>query len=357
MRRRAGCAAATLTILLTIPILAAPATAAPAPRGFFGIVPQGPLASSDLDRMEGAVGTLRIAFLWSELEPQPGVRDLRSYDDLVAAAAERGIRVMPIVYGTPAWLAPQAARPPLGSARARRAWSSFLRFLVARYGSDGSLWEGRPRRLPVRDWQIWNEPNFKLFWRPRPSPRGYARLLRISARAVRHVDAGARIVTGGVAPVGAGFLPWVFLRRLYRVAGVRSSFDVLAVHPYAPSVARMRVQVRDARAVMDAAGDDGTPIVVSEFGVASQGAIPSAFVLGAEGQARFAREALRLLLSKRRAWRIIGADWFTWEDGLVPDPHCSFCGGAGLLDAAGRAKPAWWAFRQVAIAATRGGVR
>lgn len=351
------CCARGAALLLAFLLSAGPATARPVPREFFGIVPQGPLTASDLDRMEGAVGTLRIPVVWSEVEPEAGVRDFQRFDELIAAAAERGIRVLPVVYGTPAWLAPQAARPPLGDGRAREAWAFFLHLLVSRYGRGGAFWGGRSRRLPVHDWQIWNEPNFKLFWRPRPSPRGYAHLLAISARAIRHVDADARIFTGGVAPVGGGLLPWVFLRRLYRVPGVQSAFDVLAVHPYAPSVGQMRVQVRDARTVMDAAGDTGTPMVVSEFGVASQGVIPSAFVLGPEGQARFARDALRLLLSKRRAWGIVGADWFTWRDGLVPDRHCSFCEGAGLIDAEGRPKPAWGAFRRVAAAATQSGVR
>jgi hypothetical protein len=178
LRRRARGAAGVLILLFVSLLLAAPVVAKPLPRQFFGIVPQRPLSARDLDRMEGVVGTLRIPILWSETEPEPGVRDFRRYDDLLGAAAERGIRVLPIVYGTPSWLASQPARPPLESERARHAWSYFLRLLLARYGTGGSFWDGRERRLPIRSWQIWNEPNFKLFWRPRPHPRGYARLLK-----------------------------------------------------------------------------------------------------------------------------------------------------------------------------------
>ena len=356
-RRRAGGAALLLVSVLSVAFIAAvPVAAKPVPREFFGIAPQGPIGASDLNRMEGAIGTLRIPFVWAEIETQPGVRDFGRYDDLLGAAAERGIRVLPIVYGTPGWLSSQPARPPLGVA-ARRAWSSFLGVLVARYGDDGSFWEGRPRRAPIHDWQIWNEPNFRLFWLPRPSPRGYARLLEISARTIRRVDSRARIVTGGVAPVGAGLLPWVYLRRLYRVPGVERNFDLVAVHPYAPTVRRMGLQLEAARIVMDAAGDDQTPLLVSEFGVASHGAIPSAFVRGVRGQAAFARGSLHLLLAKRRAWRIVGADWFTWQDGLGPDLHCSFCEGAGMLDREGKPKPVWRSFRRLAMAAGRRGVR
>jgi hypothetical protein len=331
----------------------APATAKPVPRNFFGVVPQGPLSAGDLDRMKGVVGTLRIPMYWFELEPAPGIHDFERYDALLGAAAERGIRAMPFVYGTPSWVDSSSSRPPLATLRGRRAWASFLRVVVDRYGRGGEFWKGRPARLPVQSWQIWNEPNFKLFWRPRPSPRGYARMLRISARAIRGKDPRATIAAAGVAPVGGGLLPWVFLRRLYGVPGVRRSFDVVAVHPYASSVRRMEAQVRDARTIMDAAGDSSTPLLVSEFGVASQGRIESAFVLGERGQASFVHDALSLLVSKRRAWRIAGAHWFTWQDGLAADPHCAFCEGAGLLDREGTPKPAWWAFRQFSLRAQR----
>lgn len=340
-----------LISLALVLVLATPAIAKPATQTFFGIVPQGPLSSRDLDRMEGVVGKLRIPMYWFEMEPAPGVHDFGRYDALLGAAAERGIQVMPFVYGTPAWINPNPARPPLATAHARRAWASFLRLLVTRYGPGGEFWKGASAQLPIRSWQIWNEPNFKLFWRPRPSPRGYARMLKISARAVRKEDPRATIVAAGVAPVGAGLLPWVFLRRLYRVPAVRHGFDVVALHPYASNVHRMEGQMRRARAVMSAAGDSGTPILVSEFGIASQGRIESAFVLGESGQASFIHDALRLLMSKRRAWRIAGAHWFTWRDADAPDPHCSFCEGAGLLDREGRPKPAWWAFRRLAALA------
>jgi Cellulase (glycosyl hydrolase family 5) len=353
LRRAVACS----LVVLAITMLSASMVAAkPDSQQFFGVVPQGPISSGDLNRMEGVIGTLRIPILWLEVEPQPGVQDFERYDALVGAAAERGIRVMPFVFGTPSWIAAGPSRPPLADTRKRQAWSAFLRLLVDRYGPGGGFWKGRVERFPIRSWQIWNEPNFKLFWRPRPSPRGYARLLRISAGSIRSVDPSARIVAAGVAPVGGGFLPWVFLRRLYRVPGVRRSFDVAAVHPYATNVFRMKAHVRDARSIMDAAGDSRIPLLVSEFGVASQGTIPSAFVLGERGQERFVSEALRLLLSKRRSWRIAGVHWFAWRDSPVPDFHCAFCEGAGLLDREGAPKPAWWAFRRLATDAARGRV-
>jgi hypothetical protein len=171
--------------------------------------------------------------------------------------------------------------------------------------------------------------------------------LAISAKAIRGADPRAQVVMGGVAPVGAGLSPWGFLRRLYEVPGVRRDFDLAAVHPYASTVAGVRYEIERVRAVMNAAGDRTKRLLVSELGVASTGAISSEFVLGVNGQADFVRRAFGLLLHERQRGPIAGVDWFTWQDTAAPDPHCSFCQGAGLFDLAGRPKPAWAAFRQI----------
>lgn len=321
------------------------------PPGFFGVVSQAPLDAHQFDRMQGVVGTLRVPVYWHDCEPRPGEYDFVALDALVGEAARHGVRVLPFVYGSPAWLRGQPSRPPLGGAGARAAWASFLRVLVARYGPRGSFWGGGGA-LPIRSWQIWNEPNFLLFWRPRPSPRGYARLLEISARAIRGRDAGARIVAAGVAPVGAGMPTWRFLRRMYRVRGARAASDAIALHPYSSTLAGTVAQIRAVRKVMAQAGDGRKPLLISELGVASWGSFPSSFVLGPDGQAQFVRGALGLLAAERRRWRIAGVDWFAWQDAPAADRRCSFCEGAGLFAAGGRAKPAWFAFRR-AVAAAR----
>jgi hypothetical protein len=321
------------------------AKAAPPP-GFFGVVPQAAPTAGDFARMQGVVGTVRIRVDWAQVEPQPGEYDFGELDAEIAMAARRGIDVLPFVVATPAWISPDPSRSPMKSARGRRAWPGFLRLLVRRYGPGGSLWKGRSGRSPIRRWQIWNEPNFRLSWHPHPSPVEYARLLASAARVIRRADPTAQIVLAGVAPVGAGLWPWVFLRRLYRVPGVKKNFDIAAVHPYAADVREMSGQVRSARIVMAEAGDDRTPLLVSEVGVASWGTFPSAFVKGLDGQARFLQRAFAHLLDMRRRWRLAGIDWFSWQDQEQPDRRCSFCQGAGLLDLQGRPKPAWGAFRR-----------
>ncbi|MBS1843751.1 MAG: hypothetical protein JST53_04960 [Actinobacteria bacterium] len=315
------------------------------PAGFFGIVPQAMPSESDFDRMGKSVGTLRMPIFWFECEPGEGEYRFTSVDHEIRAAAERGIRVLPFVYGTPSWLGRQEQAPLSGDALAR--WKGFLRVLVARYGPKGSFWKGRRHREPIRRWQIWNEPNFRLYWAPKIEPTGYAKLLHASATAIRKADPRAEIVLAGIAPVGYGMKTWVFMRRLLRVPGVLRDFDFAALHPYSATIPELDYQLEKVRAAMVAGRAGRKPLIVTEFGVASHGDYPSAFVEGEEGQARFLRDAYERLLAMRHRWHIAGAYWYTWEDEAAADPHCSFCQGAGLLRLNGTAKPAWFVYQRL----------
>jgi hypothetical protein len=347
-----------ISCLVALALLAGGPTAASAqagavpqaPAGFFGVVPQAMPSESDFDRMGKSVETLRMPIFWFECEPGEGEYDFASVDHEIGAAAERGIRVLPFVYGTPSWLGRQEKAPLEGEALAR--WRGFLRVLVARYGPRGSFWKGRTHREPIRRWQIWNEPNFRLYWAPKIEPAGYAKLLHASAATIRKADPGAKIVLAGVAPVGYGMKTWVFMRRLLQVPGVLHDFDFAAVHPYSATIPELDYQLKKVRAAMVAGGAGRKRMIVTEFGVASHGDYPTAFVVGEEGQARFLHDAYERLLAMRHRWHIAGAYWYTWEDEAQADPHCGFCQGAGLLRLDGTAKPAWFVYQRL-VASTK----
>lgn len=351
--RRLAVLLAALSLLAGL--AAAPATAAkPLPRGFFGVVSQGPLTPRDFARMGGTVGSVRQGVFWPEVEPAPGDFEFGPLDSVVLAAAEEGVQVTPFVYGSPSWLAAEPLESPLRATGGGAAWAGFLAAMIARYGPRGSLWEGASVRLPIRRWQIWNEPNFPLFWQPHPSAAGYAELLKISARAIRAADPGATVVAAGLAPVEDGPLPWRFLASMYRVPGVRRAFDVAALHPYSGSPRGVEYAVRHTRRVMARADDARKPLLVSELGVASDAEVPTAFDLGPMGQARFLEESFKMLTARRQRWHLAGVDWFSWQDAHEWEEVCSFCQFSGLVDVDGRPKPSWYAFeRSVARARVR----
>lgn len=333
----------------SVALVVAPAVAhAKTPADFFGVVSHGPLLADDYPQMQaGGVAKLRFILPWREVQPAPGVFDWSRTDEIVGGAADHGIEPLPFAFGSPSWIGDEA-HPPLASEEERQAWRDFLTAAVQRYGPSGTFWEGRANRLPITEWQMWNEPNYPLYWKPRPDARDYAELLELSADAVRAVDEQARIVLGGVAAVQNGPLPWEFLRELYRVKGIERDFDAVALHPFSPNMFGVRYQLAQMRRAMDRAGDRKTPIEVTEIGWGSDGPASSPLVKGVKGQARSLRKAFKLLREKRRRFRIGSVQWLSWQDSASSEPGCGFCQYTGLFTLEREPKPSWREFQRFA---------
>ncbi len=213
---------------------------------------------------------------WRSVEPTQGSYDWGPRDWLVGALASRGIRPVPFVWGSPEWVNPFSARPPVDTASNVQAWRNFLKAAVARYGPGGSYWANGYRQrfgpdatpLPIRSWQIWNEPNLSKYFDPGQTvghaAQKYARLLEISHDAIKSRDPQARIVLAGMPGYGDS-TAWKFLDSLYRVSGARKDFDAAALHPYARSLDQLDEQAEQFRAVMKSHGDRETPLWLTEL--------------------------------------------------------------------------------------------
>ncbi len=334
---------------LALLALPQPAAARPyVPPGFFGVSPQNVPNEPDYGLMEGAgVRSLRLPLAWSQVEPiSPFLAAPRwgAFDAALALAARHGMRVMPFVSYSPSWIAAAPRAEPIAYRWQRQAWAGFLRRAVRRYGDGGTFWRdnsGLPY-LPVEAWEIWNEENIVTFGRAKPA--GFARLLRISGRAIHRADRGAKVILGGlfgrplqIPPnVGSG----AFLARVYRTGRVRPYFDGVALHPYVADAGAMRGQIRNLRRVMRVHHDARTPLYVTELGWGSA-SHESRWERGYGGQARELDRAFAMLASHRRSWRIGGVWWFSWADAYG---SCQFCDSAGLLNTNREAKPSWYRF-------------
>jgi hypothetical protein len=337
------------------------------PRTFWGLVSGTPLSDEEM-AMIGAseAGTLRHLTLWPELEPSADdEHDWSKLDPVVAGMAEQGIEMLPFVYGTPHWavgdclgLEPLECQriPPLASEEAKDAWQDFLRDLVSRYGPDGTFWSDDsddydPPKVPITQWQVWNEPSSQSFFQPETDPAKYAELVRLSHDAITEVDPDAEIVLAGLFRTpqkGAGDEggPAEFLRELYAAdPDVGDYYDTAALHPYASNLDQIDQLFEQVLPVLDDAGDGDKPIWVSELGWSSAPPEPNKPLLkGVEGQAALLTDSFELLRDKREEWRLEGVIWYQWKD--LPDPAegCTFCQLSGLLDADDEPKPAFDAF-------------
>jgi hypothetical protein len=344
-----------LPAVLAVALLA-PSTAGAATRfEFFGIVQgqfdaDGQLDDTDLRGMKAAkVRTDRFELSWRGAEPRQGSFNWTGTDNFVGALASHGIRAVPFIWKSPSWIAKGANKPPIDTAAHEQAWRVFLKAAVARYGSGGSYW-GNPYhreygadavRLPIRSWQIWNEPNLRKFFDPRGTnaelARHYAELLRISSAAIRSRNPNAQVVLAGSPgyPPSGGPHAWEFLNQLYtKVPKVKSYFDVAALHPYASNLNHVRIGIQKFRAAMIKHGDRATPLWITEVGWGSDPRDSFGVNQGSDGQRRLLSETYAMVLANRNAWNIQRLFWFLWRD---PDPNsrfahrCSFCASAGLL--------------------------
>ncbi len=336
-------------LLSALGVLAGPAAARPfVPPGFIGIVPQTSSNDSDFELMEKAgVRSMRLQLRWDAVEPlSPRLvaPDWSDFDRSVSLAAAHGMRVFPFVWTTPPWLGPDPALEPSTSGWALSAWASFLRQAVRRYGPDGSFWWQNPDLpyMPVQLWEIWNEENIVTFGRA--DPELFARLIRVSGRAIHRADRGARVIIGGlfgrplqIPPnVGSG----EFLSRIYKAGRVKRFFDGVALHPYVARAEAMRAQILNLRRIMRIHHDAGTRLYMTELGWGSDG-FESRWERGLRGQARELDRAFSMLAINRRSWHIGGVWWFSWADAAS---SCQFCDSAGLMTGAREAKPAWYRF-------------
>jgi len=356
MRLRRLTAIAVLALVALLVSAGGSAAGPKAPASFFGITPQTGITDEEADYMRaGGIGSIRLPFIWEGAQPSAGVPyQWGGFDQAISVAARARLRVLPSIGSTPPWLAAKSTTLPIDSGRQRAAWSAFLAAAVRRYGTRGTFWsehgpgsaEPLPR-LPIRQWQVWNEPNFFYFAYP-ASPRRYGRLVAISSQAIKRADPRAEVLLGGLfgKPTAGGRrgMPAArFLAALYRQPGLARRFDGVALHPYAINTAQLKRLVEELHEVTRE-NHDRVPLYITEMGWGSQNDYNKvAFEQGVAGQVRELRGAYRYLLRNRRRLNLRGVYWFSWKD--LPE-SCDFCDSVGFFEtgAAMRPKPSWNAF-------------
>jgi hypothetical protein len=216
---------------------------------------------------ELGVDVVRHDLLWTKVQPTEDLYRWGIYDFLVDLSQRYEFDLLPIIAYSAEWASveddPSAGEewfftPP---ATADYAWLAY---------QAASRYRGR-----VQAWQVWNEPNLSLFWRPTPDPVRYTELLRHAYLAVKYGDPHAVVVLGGLANDESATVPqyvWhdpeAFLQAIYD-AGGGPYFDAAARHPYTnpnDGVDALRDRMERFRAVMLANGDAHKPIWVTESG-------------------------------------------------------------------------------------------
>lgn len=338
---------ALLAVVVALAIVPASAHAY-LPPGFIGISPQNPSSAKDFALMaEAGIDSVRLPMSWGGIEPTSAYAKPNwvGFDSEVELAAEAGIRVMPFVWSSPDWVAPQTIDLPVRTYRQRVAWHRFLAAAARRYGPLGTFWSQHTKLpfLPIRTWEIWNEENL-VTWADDPNPKEFATLIRISGRTLHAADAGSQVLVGGFfgrpLQIPPNVASGTYLKAIYEAGNVKPYFDGVALHPYVADAKAMGAQLTNLRRIMNAHHDQRSALYVTELGWGSQSG-PTRWERGLQGQANELNKAFTLLSANRVRWDVRGVWWFTWTD---EGGGCSFCTSAGLLTTKREAKPSWYRF-------------
>jgi len=218
--------------------------------------------------------TLVEYFPWAYAETKNGQFDWGHADMVVDFARNQGLTVVARLGGlVPAW-----AREQPDGTETVNTYLDYERF--SEFG-DYVFAFVEHFRGRVQHVIIWNEPNVTLEWGFRPvDPEAYTELLRIAYTRAKEADPNVIVLGGALAPTlepegsDLAMNDLIYLERMY-AAGAGAYFDMLAAHAYGLKFSPDEPPASDAlnfrrvellRAIMDAHGDAGKPIMLTESG-------------------------------------------------------------------------------------------
>jgi hypothetical protein len=309
----------------------------PVPQGFVGVDVDGPIFGSDstidfpaqLNTMvSNGVQSVRVAFSWAAAQPYQtdadvpddqkdnftdvaGVPTSFKFTDMVVGDAARDrVTVLPTVLYAPQW---DAASNPngVGYPRQYAPYGAYLTAVIDRYGPHGSFWRENPSipKMPIRSWQIWNEPNLAYYWK-QPFASTYVSMLKVAHAAVKKADPGAQVVLGALTNTA-----WKSLGQVYKVKGAKNLFDVVSVNGFTKIPANVIEFMVFVRRAMSRFGDGAKPLIATELSWPSAKGETHAnldFITTRAGQARNISALLPLLGQQRLALHLTGFYWYTW---------------------------------------------
>jgi polysaccharide biosynthesis protein PslG len=216
-----------------------------------------------LDALQAlGVQNVRIMIPWAGVQVLgPNSYIWQNVDWAVDAANARGMGVLGVLEKTPWW----AGTPSYSGHPDPQEYAKWVGVTAERYAGRISAYE------------IWNEPNSKLFYEPVDAV-AYTELLKAAYPVIKAADPSATVVAGVVAAlINTGQFtqnPVDFIGEMY-AAGAHGYFDALSFHPYsytlkfsegAGQAASPLRQLRDIRELMELNGDGNLKVWATEYG-------------------------------------------------------------------------------------------
>jgi hypothetical protein len=292
--------------------------------------------------------TIRVDFDWSDVEHNGPTPTWTALDRIVTAATAHHLQILALITHTPAWARPATCTTD-GCAPANPAtFATYAKAAATRYAPKG-----------VHLWEVWNEPNEAGRWGPAADATSYGALLSAAVGAIRKVDSGATIISGGLASTdtrNGNVAQLDFLDQLC-ATGALDDVDGVGYHPYSYPVLASNTVSWNAWSKISANPVSMTneltlcgaphPIWATEYGAPTNGPGVAATVGDAKvgsspdhvDEALQAAMATDSITSATRSPFVAALLWYSYKDaGTSTTTRENFF---GLRRYDGTAKPAW----------------
>jgi polysaccharide biosynthesis protein PslG len=153
----------------------------------------------------------RTDFGWEETEKKPGQYDFSGYDKLVNILESYNVSPYLILDYTNK-LYDNGMSPY--TEEGRQAFTRWAAAAVKHFQGRGIIWE------------MYNEPNIKVFWLPKPNVQDYIKLALEVGKAIRTVAPSETYIGPAVSTIDFPFLEACFK------AGLLNYWSAVSVHPY-----------------------------------------------------------------------------------------------------------------------------
>jgi hypothetical protein len=364
--------ALALVVALALAATSADAATRKVPYGFFGVNSSGNIEtatpsiwSAQWDKLaSGGAEAVRVLFNWDLAAKHKGAPiDWSRNDAIVSFAVKHNMSILPVVEYAPPWAKQykdQVSSPPKGTAN----YTAFLRKLVQRYGPSGTFWTLNPLlpKKPLREWQIWNEPEIAFHWYRKPFTRKwqpsdasqYVTLLKASYKTVHAADPGAKVVLAALS-----IDSWRTLDKLYRWGKLGKNFDVAALQGYAGKPDFIVTLLHRFRDVLNAHGANSVPLYLTEItwpaakGKAHPGyttGYMSGFLTDQSGQAKRLAQAYKLLVDAnlRKSVKLLRAFWYISATSYTGRNEFDYSGLLRFTSSSIKAVPSYGAYQKAA---------
>lgn len=239
---------------------------------FLGIQPGFP---SDVKKYDGIIGQIetfgvrwvRMYWNWSWVEPKKGGRYLKPVQIAVDAAHKRGMKILVIASGAPAWANGGKSQDHPPTDEHLQDYADYAAAIAAQTDADAI--------------EVWNEPNNAGFWAPKPDPVKMAHMQVAAYREIKAVRPKTPVITGGLTQVYSA--PQAYFEKMLAAdADFIKSFDAVGLHPYneptdplQPGSSGMKniltVQTPAIHQMLVQHGRGDVPFWFTEYGVATHG--------------------------------------------------------------------------------------